>query len=213
LAAGASCNFAAIFSPSQVNARTGSLTINGPGLTIPLVVALSGNGAGFTMDGPASELVNGGQSGVTFSVNINSENGSRGPVSLSCSVQPAAATCKVSPASVALTGVSGQSATVSFSAEQQARSAGSNWKEIGLVLAMLVPFGFIGGRSRKWRALVACLVFVLIVPIGCGVASSAGSDPGDGGGGSPPSSAVYTLTVTGGMPGLTRTVTTKVTVE
>ncbi|MFZ0662306.1 MAG: choice-of-anchor D domain-containing protein [Acidobacteriaceae bacterium] len=215
LAAGASCNFAVVFSPSQVNARIGSLTINGTGLATPIVVALSGSGAAFTMDGPSTELVGGGQSGVSFSVDIDSVNSSTGPVALSCSLQAATATCAVNPTSVTLTGLSGQSATVSFSTGQQARVAGSSWKGIGLALAILVPFGFIGGRSRKWRALAACLILVLLLPVGCGVSSSAGSGSGGdgGGGGTSPISTVYALTVTASMPGLIRTVKTQVTVE
>lgn len=209
LAAGASCNFAAVFSPSQVNARSGSLTVNGSGLPNPLIVALSGSGAAFTIDGPSTALVSGGQTGVSYSVNVSSINNSTGPVSLSCSVQPATATCKVDPASVTLTGLNTQSAVATFSVAQQAHVAASRWKQISLALAMLVPFGLFGRRNRKWRA-ISCLMLLLLLPIGCGIASSAGSDPG---GGKSPPSATYTLTVTGSMPGLTKTTTTQVTVE
>lgn len=213
LPAGASCNLAVIFSPSQVNARTGSLTVKGSGLPNPIVIALSGNGAAFTIDGPSTELVSGGQSGVSFTVNIHSVDGSTGPVSLSCSVQPATATCKVDPSSVTLTGLASQSASVSFTVTQQAQAAGSGWKGMSLVLAMLVPFGLIGRRSRKWRAIAACLLLVFLLPIGCGVASSAGNDSGGGGGGGTSPGSPYTLTVTGSMPGLTRTATTQINVE
>lgn len=212
LSAGATCNFAVVFTPSQVNSRFGTLTVNGTGLANPLVVSLAGSGAAFTIDGPSAALVSGGQTGTSFTVNINSVNSSTGPVSLSCAVQPATATCKVSPSSVTLTGLASQSATVSFSVAQQAHVAGSGWKGIGLALAMLLPLGFLGGRTRKWRALLICLLLVLLVPIGCGISSSAGSDPG-GGGGTSPASSIYTLTVTGSMPGLNRTTTTQVTVE
>src|SRR6185312_10531423 len=149
-----------------------------------------------------------------YSVNVSSVNNSTGPVSLSCSVQPATATCKMDPASVTLTGLNTQSAVVSFSVAQQAHAAASRWKQISLALAMLLPFGFFGRRNRRWRALISCLIFLLLLPIGCGVASSAGSSSGGGGGTSPPPpSATYTLTVTGSMPGVNKTITTQVTVE
>lgn len=212
LPAGASCKFAVVFSPSQVNARTGNLTVEATGLSNPLVVALSGSGAAFTMDGPSTELVSGGQSGVSYAVNIHSVNGSMGPVSLSCSVQPSTATCKVNPSSVTLSGLATQSVNVSFSVSQQAHAAGSNRRGIGLALAMLIPFGLIGGRSRKWRAIAACLLLAFLVPVGCGVASSAGGS-GGGGTGTSPGSATYTLTVTGSMPGLTQTAITQINVE
>jgi len=119
----------------------------------------------------------------------------------------------VDPSSVTLTGLASQSASVSFTVAQQAQAAGSGWKGMSLVLAMLVPFGLIGRRSRKWRAIAACLLLVFLLPIGCGVASSAGNDSGGGGGGGTSPGSPYTLTVTGSMPGLTRTATTQINVE
>ncbi|MGH9588019.1 MAG: choice-of-anchor D domain-containing protein [Acidobacteriaceae bacterium] len=214
LPSGASCNFAVVFSPSSVNARTGALTITANGFS--QVVSLSGSGAAFTMDAPATALVSGGQSGVSYSVNIDSVNGSTGPVSLSCSVQPATASCEVDPASVTLTGTSTQSATIKFSVSQQARATGSSWTGIGLALAMLIPFGLVSGRNRKWRALAACLLLIALVPVGCGVASSDGSGSGGGsggGGGGGTTSTTYTLTVTGSVPGFSLPKTTQVTVE
>ncbi|MGB7190366.1 MAG: choice-of-anchor D domain-containing protein [Acidobacteriaceae bacterium] len=213
LSPGASCNYAIVFSPSQVNALTGSLTVTAVGFT--RTIALSGSGAAFTLDGPPTGLVSGGQSGTSYTVNVNSVTASQGPVGLTCSVAPATATCSVAPGSVTLTGSIAQSATVTFTVPQKASAAGSNWKPIGLALAMLLPLGFLGKRSRKWSALAACVFLILILPLGCGVASSAGSGSSGGGGGTspPPPTTTYTVTVTGSVPGLTRTATTQISVE
>lgn len=215
LSPGASCNYAIVFSPSQVNARTGSFTVTATGFT--QTITLQGSGADFTLSAPSSEVVNGGQSGTSYQVSVNSVTASTGPVGLSCSVTPATASCSIAPGSVTLTGSNAQSATVTFSVPQQASAARSNWTGIGLALAMLLPLGFLGKRRRKWRALAACAFLILILPLGCGVASSAGSSPPGGGGGGgtnpPPTTTVYTVTVTGTVPGLTITKDTQITVE
>lgn len=211
---GTSCNYAIEFSPSQVNARAGSLTVTATGFT--QTITLQGSGAAFTLDAPSSEVVNGGQSGTSYQVSINSVTASTGTVGLSCSVTPATATCAIAPGSVTLTGSNAQSSTVTFTVPQQASAAGSKWKHLGLALAMLLPLGFLGKRRRKWRVLAVCAFLIVILPLGCGVASSAGnSPPGGGGGGSnpPPTATIYTVTVTGSVPGLNRTAATQITVE
>lgn len=207
------CNIGVVFSPAQVNQTTGVLTITGGNLAAPLVVALSGNGAAFTMKvtGSSSEVVTGSQTPSPFQIEIDSVNGSTGPVALTCAVVPATASCTASPASVTLTGNASQFATVSFSPSQQARSAGADWGKVGIALAMLLPIGFLGRRRRRWSALAACLAFILVFPVGCGVASSAGST--SPGGGQSTTTGQYTLTVTGAMPGLSQAVTMQVTVQ
>ena len=226
LAIGASCNVAVEFAPTQVNQRTGTLTVSGSNLT-PLAVALAGNGAAFQMSGPATALISGGQTSTSIPISIASVNGSSGPVSLTCSVSPSTATCSI-PSSVTLTGVSTQSATVNFTIGAQSRVTGFTWKGAALALAMLFPLGFIGTRRRKWLALMACIFAVVLLPIGCGVSSSSGGSPassntGGGSGGTTSQAGTYTVTVTGTMPanmqsgattpGLTSTVTTQITAE
>lgn len=215
LPAGASCNIAVVFSPSQVNQRTGSLTVTAANLPTPLVVALSGSGAAFTMkvSGSSSAVIVGSETAPPFQIEIDSVNGSKGPVSFSCAVVPANANCSVVPASVTLTGSSSQFATLSFAASQQARAINPGWKALGLAMAALLPIGFSGRRRRRWSALAICALLALLFPAGCGVASSSGSSSSGGGGGSSTSTGQYSVTVTGSMPGLTQTVTVNVTVE
>lgn len=227
LAVGGSCNIAVSFTPTQVNQRTGSLTISGANLS-PLGIALSGNGAAFQITGPATALVSGGQSSTSFPLSITSVNGSAGPVNLTCSVAPSTATCAV-PASVTLTGLNTQSATLNFTASPQSLLTKFNWNAAGVALAMLFPLGLVGRRRHKWLALLLCFVALMLAPIGCGVSSSSGADAsstgagGSGGGGSTIAAGTYTVTVTATMPanmqngstvpGLTKTATTTVTVE
>lgn len=223
LAIGASCNIAVEFVPTQVNQRTGVLSVSGTNLA-PLSVALAGNGAAFQMSGPATALISGGQTSISVPISITSVNGSSGPVNLTCSVAPATATCSI-PGSVTLTGLSSQSATLSFVIGAQSRAIGFTWKSATLALALLFPLGCIGARRRKWFAIAACVFAVLLLPVGCGVSSSSGGGTGSvgGGGGTTSPTGTYTVTVTGTMlanmqsgattPGLSNTVTTQVTVE
>jgi hypothetical protein len=207
-----SCNIGVVFSPTQVNALSGSLTITGTSLPAPLVVPLSGSGANFTMQvsGSSLQVITGTATAQPFQIEIDSVNGSTGPVSLTCSVVPANASCTVL-VSVSLTGNASQFATATFSLNQQAYINGADWKKIGFVLAMLFPIGLVGSRRRKWRALAACAFLVLLLPVGCGVASSSGN--ASSGGGLTPASTQYTLTVAGAMPGIKQTVTLQVTIQ
>jgi len=213
LSVGASCNIGVVFSPKQVNQRSGSLTITGTNLATPLVVALTGSGAGFTIkiDGSSSQVITGNQTPAPFQVEIDSVNGSTGPVALTCAVVPATAGCSVSPASVTLTGTSTQQAALTFSANQTAHAAQSFWKTTGMALAMFLPVGFLARRRSRWPPLTFCVLLVLLLPIGCGVNSSAGSLSSSVG--SSATAGQYTITVTGTMPGLTQSATTQVTVQ
>lgn len=213
LPAGSTCYIAIVFSPTQVNQRTGSITITGSYLPAPLVVALSGSGASFSMKviGAASQIVTGAQTPQPFQLEIDPVNASVGPVALTCTVIPATAACSVAPASVMLTGGSTQSASVTFTSPQQARATVSRWNMTGLMLCLLLPIGFLGKRRRGWRALMICAFLALLFPAGCGVDSSAAG--GASGSGSFPAAAQYTLTVAGSMPGITQTVTMQVNVQ
>ncbi|HUY80563.1 MAG TPA: choice-of-anchor D domain-containing protein [Acidobacteriaceae bacterium] len=213
LSAGASCNLGIVFSPTQVNQRTGSLTITGTGLGSPLVVALTGSGAGFTIKitGSTSQVITGSQTASPFPVEIDSVNGSTGPVALTCSVVPATASCSVSPTTVTLTGNSSQQAALTFSVGQTAQAAPSFWKTSGMALALLLPIGFLARRRSRWSLLAFCAVLILLIPVGCGVSSSSGSLPSSGG--STSSAGQYTITVTGSMPGIKQSTTAQVTVQ
>lgn len=212
LAPGSSCNLAVAFAPTQVNQRTGSLTITGTGLGTPFVVALTGSGAGFTIKvtGSTSQVVTGSQTALPFPVEIDSVNGSTGPVALTCSVAPATASCSVSPASVTLTGNSSQQAALTFSLSPTAHVAPSFWKASGMALAMFFPIGFLA-RRRRWPLLAFSVVLILLVPVGCGISASGGGASASSGSSS--TAGQYTVTVTGSMPGITESASAQVTVQ
>lgn len=213
LSVGASCNIGIVFAPTQVNQRTGSLTITGTNLSTPLVVALTGSGAGFTVkiNGSNSQVVTGNQTPSPFQVEIDSVNGSTGPVALTCAVVPATASCTVSPATVTLTGTASQQAALTFSSAAAARSAPSFWKTTGMTLAMLFPLGFLA-RRRKLGFAALTVLLVLLMPLGCGVASSSGAGSSSSGGATS-GAGQYTITVTGAMPGTTQAASVQVTVQ
>jgi hypothetical protein len=213
LAAGATCNLAVAFAPTQVNQRTGSLTVTATGASAPLVVALTGSGADFTIKitGSTSQVVTGTQTAAPFPVEIDSVNGSTGPVALTCSVVPATATCSVSPTSVTLSGSSSQQAALTFSVSQTAQAAPSFWKTAGAALAMLLPIGFLARRRRRWPLLAFCALAIFLLPVGCGIHASGGSSASSGG--SPSTAGQYTVTVTGSMPGISQSATAQVTVQ
>ena len=216
LIAGASCNIGVVFSPSQVNERTGSLTISGANLPVPLVVTLAGSGAAFTMSviGSSSQVITGNETPTPFQIQISPVNGSTGPVALTCTIVPATATCAILPASVTLTGVSTQSASLTFSPANQQAAALSSWKNVAFSLVLVVPFGFLMRRRNRWVALAACLAVVILLPAGCGISSSAGSGASSGtGSGSTTPTGQYTVTVTGSMPGVTQAVSVRVSVQ
>lgn len=221
LAAGRTCNFGVIFEPTAVNQRTGSLTVSASNLPVPLVIPISGSGADFALkvNGASTQVVTGGQTPSPFTLEIDSVNGSQGPVNLTCAVVPATAACVVSPKAVTLTGTSSQAATLTFALpSQQARNAGASsggWTGMAVTLALFVPIGFlVRRRYRGWLALGICLLALFLIPTGCGVKSSGGSGSssvsGSGGG---TVTGQYTVTVTANVPGLTQSVPVQVTVQ
>lgn len=228
LAVNRTCNFGVVFQPTAVNQRTGNLTVSTSNLSTPLVIPLSGSGADFTLkvDGSPTEVVTGGQTPPPFTIEIDSVNGSQGPVNLTCAVVPATATCAVSPTTVTLPGSSSQNAQLTLTLPgQQARNRGASdgansggWTGTALALALVAPLGFLARRRRVWLLLGMCLLAVVLIPTGCGVASSPGSGPATGssggsGSGGGIATGPYTVTVSGSVPGLTDSVPVQVTAQ
>jgi hypothetical protein len=207
------CTMSVTFTPTAVGSRTGTLTFIAANLS-PQVISLTGTGtsAAFTMwvSGSASTVITNGQN-TTFTIDMS---GPKGVVTLTCSVAPNSPNVSCpNPSPVSLTGISTASTTIAFSSAQQAGSIESNWRGTSVTLALLVPLGFLARRRRFWIVLAVLAAFALLLPIGCGISSSAGSGS-TGGSGSSPTSAQYTLTVTGSMAsGAAQSVTMQVNVE
>lgn len=219
LAPNQSCTLGVIFTPSTTGLRNGTLTLTATGLSAPVLDALSGTGAAsvtpFSMavSGQSTQTVVNGQP-VTFTINVN---GPAGMVTLASVFSPAGSNADFAiPSSVTLNGLNSSSFNVTFTppaSPQTARTERGDWARAGLALAMLLPVGFMGCRRRRWRVLAACVVLALMVPVGCGVASSAGSGPSSGGGGTTPVSTTYLVTVTGTLGNAAIPVNLQVNVE
>lgn len=158
----------------------------------------------------------GATTGNTSSISVVGMNGYSGTVNLSCSISPTAAndppTCSLSPASVALSGSTPQTSTLTVTTT--AATTGKNqikklfWPSAGgTALALLLLIG-VPRRRRNWLAIVGLAVlFASISAIGCGGGGGAG---GGGGGNSGTSAGTYTVTVTGTSTGSSSSITATV---
>ena len=106
LAVESGCTIGATFAPQAQGQRTASLVITDDGAGSPQSVALSGSGAAafqLTASGTTAETVAAGQS-AQYALQAAGGPGFSGNVSLTCGGAPLAATCSVTPNSIALSG-------------------------------------------------------------------------------------------------------------
>ncbi len=221
LAPGGNCQINVTFSPLQVGARSGTLTVAAGGLANPLQVALSGNGVAFTLQatGPSSETITSGQT-AAFQIQILPVNGSTGTVTLTCAGAPPSSICAVNPVSLALSGTATASATVTIATGQPGSTAAAAglrtfFRGYGRLLALLVPFGLVALRRRRF-VMVLLLVPLLFLPISCGLGASAGSGSDAASTSAPVNTtppATYTITVTGAAPGVSNSLPLTLVVE
>lgn len=225
LAAGAACPLSLTFSPTVAGAVSGTLTLSAANLSKPLTVALTGSGDDFSISiiGSSSAIVTSGQT-ASYTLQLAGLAGTSGTVSLSCSGAPQNATCSLNPASLALTGISPASATLTAATGVAASAAlhpAGMWKSFSPLLALTVPLVAFGLRRRRLAALLILLIACLAFPLACGVSASSGSGSGGSGSGgtgtggsanATPSGA-YTLTVTATMSNISHTTTLTLTVQ
>jgi Beta-propeller repeat/Abnormal spindle-like microcephaly-assoc'd, ASPM-SPD-2-Hydin len=221
LAAGANCTISVTFTPTATLGRNATLTITDNGVGSPHTVPLSGTGtrAAFTISAaPSAATITAGQS-TTFTVTVTPGGLTGGPVTLSCSGAPSAASCSL-PASVTLNGIA---ATATATITTTARSImspgpaprnvsprislriGWQWLLLLVTLAMLV-------RPGRWPCVTfsAAMVLVVLLAFGCG--SGNGGTGGGGSSGTP--AGTYLLTFTGtASPGVTNNTSVTLTVN
>jgi hypothetical protein len=223
LAAGASCEISVSFSPTQAGVLSGTLTIVASELAAPEQVSLTGNGEDFTLtvSGSSSAVVTNGQM-ATFQLLITPVNGSTGTVALACTGAPANATCTVNPISVAMTGLSTVTATVTFATGQTTTAQANRpalWLRATAAFAVVLPMGFLAGRRRRWRGIapvLAAFALLGLAPLlflGCGLGVTPGSTTGTTPLGPVTPVGAYTLTITGTAPGLSHAAQVTVTVQ
>jgi hypothetical protein len=224
IAVGANCAVSVTFIPQAAGSRSATLVLNDDAPASPQAVATSGMAMDFTMDaapgGSMSASVTAGQA-ATYNLQISSQGGFSGAVSLSCSGAPPAATCAVSPPTVSLSGT----AAVPFAVNvTTAHAFGVRTTPdepprgflhylvlvIALFLATLITRRRFGdGQHLAFRRLVPAAAILFFLTL----ASCGGGSGGGGGGvqGTPPNK--YTLMVVASAQGGSRTLNLSLTVQ
>ncbi len=215
LAVGANCVAQVAFTPGHAGNLAGSLTISSNSLAMPFQIALAGNGLAFTFQaqGSPSQTIVSGATTPAYSLVIVPSVGSTGTLLLNCSALPPNSTCTVNPLTVTLH-ADGTTSSVSVTIATTAAVASARGGRFPLWALALSCGLFALPRSRKKVSqLVACLCIALL-PLGCGVTSSAGSSgtTGTNGGGSAPA-ATYNPVVTAVGPGISQSVQLTLIVE
>jgi len=208
VAAGASCSIGVFFDPTATGARSGALTITDNAVGSPQNVPLTGLGQDFSIT-PSSQTtatIAPGQS-ASYTVSVAPGGGFNQTVVLGCTGAPAQSTCSVLPSSIALSGTSASTATVtvttagSLAGMTQPSGGPSSYYPVGMwatftgTLGMALLMGTIryhGERRPQLRyALTLCLLSFGIGMSACGGGS--GGSPASGG----TPAGNYSLTVTG----------------
>jgi hypothetical protein len=219
LAPGTSCNVQVAFSPTQPGPRTGTLTIASSSPTPDFQIALSGNGFSYTFaaQGASSVTIASGQT-ATYMLQLTPATGSAGPVAFTCTAAPTDSTCTVNPASLQLTSGVTASATVTITTIAAANvHRESRPGQPMLFVAECLPIGLfflLTPRIRRRRWPIAALVCLLMISLGCGVTSTAGSSSSSTG--TTPTgtiSATYSPVITATGPGVTQNVTLTLIVD
>jgi hypothetical protein len=203
LAAGSSCAIGVFFDPSSSGAVSGTLTIADNASGSPQTIALSGSGQDFSFTSSSSTQTVTPGSTATYMIAVNPIAGFNQMVSLSCSGAPTGSTCSLSPNSIALSGSTPASVTVSVTtvgnsaAATQPRSPNGAQIPIFFAICGLPGLLLLGGRrSALWRGKNAAIYGAALLGIVCFVMAGCGGNSSSTGGGSTPANT-YTLTVTG----------------
>jgi hypothetical protein len=179
------CTIVLTFSPTAAGPQTGSLTITSNALGSPQTVSLTGVGvSAFTVvpASPALTVSTAGQSTGT-PIQLSSQTGFTGAVSLTCSVQFAGQgsatdppTCSLSPTQVQLSGSGSASSTLTVitSSSSSAAAHAGIFSLAGAVLLL----GFAPRRRLLSRGLLMLVASAATVSLlACGGGSSGGTSP------------------------------------
>jgi len=226
-----SCTLNLTFAPKSTGERVGTLTITHSLPAEARTVALVGTGTDFSLVASPEEATVAAGESATFTLTLTPAGGFQAAVSLTCSGAPKAASCSISPASLALNGISPAEAQIVVRTKARAmappcfRHGGSRDGPLGA--RRLVPFlwlamaGLLAEAIRRMKEhssaakqapAGACATLVLLLLVGtaaCGGRSHsvAPSTPE----GTPP--GTYTLTFAGSCEGVTRSTTVHLTVK
>src|SRR6266446_695652 len=219
LAPRTSCKINVAFNPQTLGSKTAMLTITDSAMGSPRTVALSGTGTDdFSVSAPSpSATVVAGQT-ATYTLSFAGVTSLTRTVSLGCSGAPRASTCLISPNSLALSGTTSATATVSVTTTTRAfllpyvrsprllPNLGLPFLVVLLTLALLAgSLRQQGGLSRRAWARLAGVVLFAALSVGCG-----------GGSGSAPQgtpAGTYTLTITSTSGGVSNNMTLTLKVQ
>ncbi len=211
VAVGATCSMQIAFAPTVGGPRSGNLTIEDNAAGSPQTLSLSGMGVDFTFaaNGVASLKIASGQNAV-YPLLLSSAGNDPGTVTFSCSGAPANSTCNVTPATAPLGGVTTVSVTVLTGVTATANSSRRQWSGDGMFcLATLAPIGLLAFRRTRQGFAAAIVLVWLIAATGCGsgraIPLESGSNPNPTPNPVTPA-GTYTIAVSAGSAGLTRTV-------
>jgi len=203
LAAGSSCAIGVFFDPASSGSVTGMLTISDNASGSPQTIPLSGSGQDFSFTSSSSTQTVTPGSTATYTIAVNPIAGFNQTVALSCSGAPTGSTCSLSSNSIALSGSTPASVTVSVTTLGNSATAtqprSPHGTQIPIFFAIcgfpgLLLWGGWRGALGKGKTSAICgtalLGIVCLLMAGCG-----GNSSSTGGGGTPANT--YTLTVTG----------------
>lgn len=208
------------FAPQVTGAQDGTVQVMASGVSAPLNVPVTGEGADFQLavQGASSNTVTGGSS-ATYQLLLTPLGASAGQIAFTCTGAPAGGTCATNPPNVTMTGT-GATATIQVTVATAATSAhsgpGKPWSSKAAAGAMLACC-LVLWRRRGWAASLERWHVLLVLGAlclgltGCGLSINGGAATGSGGGTG--SQGAYTITVAAAAPGVSHSVTVNLTVE
>jgi hypothetical protein len=203
LAAGSSCAIGVFFDPTSSGPVSGMLTIADNASGSPQTVLLSGSGQDFSFTSSSSTQTVTPGSTATYTIAVNPIAGFNQTVALSCSGTPTGSTCSLSSSSIALSGSTPASVTVSVTtlgnsaAGTQPPSPHGTQIPISFAICGLPGLLLLGGRrSALCRGKTAAIYGAALLGIVCFVMAGCGGNSSSTDSGSTPANT-YTLTVTG----------------
>jgi hypothetical protein len=206
LAAGSNCTISVTFAPASAGSFSASVSIADNATGSPQTIALTGTGTAsstFQLTAtPPSQSVMAGSS-VAYTINVTPQGGAfTSAVTLTASGLPPGATASFAPSSIT-PGSAGASSTLTVqTAKTSASLRPEDWSSTKPMLA-LVGFLFLFARKRRRPVLYCLLAFASLA----GLASLSGC------GGSSPTAANYTITVTATSGSVVQTSTVVLTVQ
>jgi hypothetical protein len=204
LAAGSSCAIGVFFDPASSGAVNGTLTIADNASGSPQTIPLSGSGQDFSFTSSSSTQTVTPGSIAKYTIAVNPIAGFNQTVALSCSGAPTGSTCSLSSSSIALSGSTPASVTVSVTTQGnsaaaiQPRSPSTHGTQIPIFFAICGLPGLLlwgGWRSALGKRKTAAICWTALLGVVCFVVAGCGGNSSNPGGGTPANT--YTLTVTG----------------